>query len=120
MDQRALARRGRHPKACRSALGPPTADDLDVLAVPQPVPGRVQEPRQLQRLASPVRVHALGAHPCCVPAGGVEMSRLDERFQEFEVARIGPDGKLVRTCVQGPARAAAAQQAKPAPAKELQ
>jgi hypothetical protein len=30
------------------------------------------------------------------------MSRLDERFQEFEVVRIGPDGKLVRTCVQGP------------------
>jgi len=53
-------------------------------------------------------------------ANGTEMSRLDERFQEFEVARIGPDGKLVRTCVQGPARAAAAQQAKPAPAKELQ
>jgi len=53
-------------------------------------------------------------------ANGTEMSRLDERFQEFEVVRIGADGKLVRTCVQGPARAAVAQQAKPAPAKELQ
>jgi len=53
-------------------------------------------------------------------ANGTEMSRLDERFQEFEVVRIGPDGKLVRTCVQGPARAAMAREAKPAPAKELQ
>jgi len=55
-------------------------------------------------------------------ANGTEMARLDDRFQEFEVVRIGPDGKLVRSCVQGPARADMARQAKPAPApaKELQ
>jgi len=55
-------------------------------------------------------------------ANGTEMARLDERFQEFEVVRIGPDGKLVRSCVQGPARADMARQARPAPApaKELQ
>ena len=55
-------------------------------------------------------------------ANGTEMARLDERFQEFEVVRLGPDGKLVRTCVQGPARAALVRQSKPAPApaKELQ
>ena len=51
---------------------------------------------------------------------GAEMAQLDERFQEFEVVRIGPNGKLVRTCVQGPAAAEKAWQAKPAPAKELQ
>jgi hypothetical protein len=53
-------------------------------------------------------------------ANGTEMARLDERFQEFEVARIGADGKLVRTCVQGPARATIVRETKPAPAKELQ
>jgi len=53
-------------------------------------------------------------------ANGTEMARLDQRFQEFEVVRLGADGKLVRTCVQGPARADMARQAKPAPAKELQ
>ena len=55
-------------------------------------------------------------------ANGTEMARLDPRFQEFEVVRLGADGKLVRTCVQGPARADMARQAKPAPApaKELQ
>jgi hypothetical protein len=61
---------------------------------------------------------------CDVPivrlANGTEVARLDERFQEYEVARIGADGKLVRTCVQGPARAALVREAKPAPAKELQ
>lgn len=53
-------------------------------------------------------------------ANGAEMAQLDERFQEFEVVRIGADGKLVRSCVQGPAAAEKARQAKPQPAKELQ
>ena len=39
-------------------------------------------------------------------ANGAEIAHLDERFQEFEVARIGADGKLVRSCVQGPDAAA--------------
>jgi hypothetical protein len=53
-------------------------------------------------------------------ANGAEMAQLDERFQEFEVVRIGADGRLVRTCVQGPVAADKARQAKPQPAKELQ
>jgi hypothetical protein len=56
------------------------------------------------------------------PQGG-DVAKLDERYHEFEVAKIGVDGKLVRECVQGPAgvaafkKAAAAQ--KPAPAREV-
>ena len=53
-------------------------------------------------------------------ANGAEMAQLDERFQEFEVVRLDANGRLVRTCVQGPAAAEKARQAKPAPAKELQ
>ena len=59
-------------------------------------------------------------------ANGTEVAQLDERFHEFEVARIGADGKLVRTCVQGPDAAAKARAdlkataAAPKPAKELQ
>src|SRR5258705_1176271 len=34
-------------------------------------------------------------------ANGTEMARLDERFQEFEVAKVGANGKLIRACVQG-------------------
>lgn len=54
------------------------------------------------------------------PNGG-DMARLDERYHEYEVARIGPDGKLVRDCVHGPAGVAAFRQgtAKPAPAREV-
>jgi hypothetical protein len=52
-------------------------------------------------------------------ANGADMATLDERYHEFDVARIGADGKLVRECVQGPAAAAAAQKGpvKAAPAK---
>jgi hypothetical protein len=59
-------------------------------------------------------------------ANGTEVAQLDERFHEFEVARIGADGKLVRACVQGPDAAAKARAgikataAAPKPAKELQ
>jgi hypothetical protein len=51
---------------------------------------------------------------------GAEMARLDDRFQEYEVVRVGADGKLVRSCVQGPAAAAKVRATPPAPAKELQ
>jgi len=57
-------------------------------------------------------------------ANGAEIAHLDERFQEFEVARIGADGKLVRSCVQGPDAAAKlradAQAVAPKPAREVQ
>lgn len=53
-------------------------------------------------------------------ANGTDMATLDPRFQEFEVVRVGKDGKLVRDCVQGPRAAEKVRQAKPAPAKELQ
>ena len=59
-------------------------------------------------------------------ANGAELAQLDERFQEFEVARIGADGKLVRACVQGPAAAAKfradapAKAPAPKPAREVQ
>jgi hypothetical protein len=53
-------------------------------------------------------------------ANGTDMATLDTRFQEFEVVRVGKDGKLVRDCVQGPRAAEKVKQAKPAPAKELQ
>ena len=91
------------------------------------------------RLTSPKATDAPGAVPPVTQAGartvesdapvaeilhadGTVEAKLDERFQEFEVARIGPDGKLVRSCVQGPARAEKARKAEPqpAPAKELQ
>ena len=52
-------------------------------------------------------------------ANGTELARLDARFQEYEVVRVGADGKLVRSCVQGPAAAEKLRQAKPAPAREL-
>ena len=53
-------------------------------------------------------------------ANGTEMARLDDRFQEFEVVKVGKDGKLIRACVQGKDgvqkfRAAPA----PAPAREV-
>lgn len=55
-------------------------------------------------------------------ANGATLARLDERFQEYEVARIGPDGKLVRDCVHGPEAAARfrkdAQARAAAPAQE--
>jgi hypothetical protein len=52
-------------------------------------------------------------------ANGAEMAHLDERYHEFEVARIGPDGKLVRECVQGSTAATALRKTpvKAAPAK---
>ena len=59
-------------------------------------------------------------------ANGAEIAYLDQRFQEFEVARVGADGKLIRSCVQGPAAAAKfradakAQAAAPKPAREVQ
>jgi hypothetical protein len=58
-------------------------------------------------------------------ANGAEIAHLDERFQEYEVARIGADGKIQRACVQGPDQAAkfraeAKAAAAPKPAKELQ
>jgi hypothetical protein len=54
------------------------------------------------------------------PKGG-EMARLDDRYQEYEVAKVGPDGKLVHDCVHGPAAASAYRKeaAKPAPAREV-
>jgi hypothetical protein len=59
-------------------------------------------------------------------ANGAELAQLDGRFQEFEVARVGADGKLVRSCVQGEGAAAKfradakAKPAAPKPAREVQ
>jgi len=83
----------------------PTVDDTK----PQAAASRVAPSDDASRDVPVVRL-----------ANGAEMAQLDERFQEFEVVRIGADGKLVRTCVQGPRAAEKARQAKPVPAKELQ
>ena len=96
-----------------------------------PVTGKLVRPAATDAGGSPPQAAAAGRVAAedasrDVPverlANGTEMARLDERFQEFEVVRLGPDGKLVRACVQGPARAALTRKAKPepAPAKELQ
>lgn len=55
-------------------------------------------------------------------ANGTEMARLDDRFQEFEIVKVGKDGKLIRACVQGKdtAQKFRAAPAPAAPAKELQ
>ena len=85
--------------------GHPAVDDTQ----PAPAAARVTPTDDVSRDVPIVRL-----------ANGTEMAKLDERFQEYEVVRIGPDGKLVRSCVQGPAAAAKAMAAKPQPAKELQ
>ena len=82
----------------------PTVDDTK----PAPAAARVMPSDDATRDVPVVRL-----------ANGTEMAQLDERFHEFEVVRIGPDGKLVRTCAQGPVAAEKARQAKPSPAKEL-
>jgi hypothetical protein len=53
------------------------------------------------------------------------MVRLDERFQEYEVARVGTDGKVQLDCVHGTEdvaklRAKAAQAKPAAPKREVQ
>ena len=67
--------------------------------------------------------------PVLRQADGSEIAHLDERFHDYEVARIGPDGKLVKECVHGPegvarfrkaAQAQATAPVAPAPKKELQ
>ena len=83
----------------------PVVDDTK----PAPAASRVLPTDDVTRVVPIIRL-----------ANGAEMAQLDERFQEFEVVRIGADGKLVRTCVQGPVAADKARQAKPQPAKELQ
>lgn len=83
--------------------GRPVVDD----AHPAPAASRVQPTDDASRDVPVTRL-----------PNGADMAVLDERFHEYEVVRIGPDGKLVRSCVQGPQAAAKAAQARPA--KELQ
>jgi hypothetical protein len=52
-------------------------------------------------------------------AGGGAMVRLDERFQEYELAKVGSDGKVTRDCVHGTDGLAKARKAAPAPAREV-
>lgn len=91
----------------------PTVDDAKPGAVPAApeAAARVTPDEDASRGIAVVRL-----------ANGTEMARLDDRFQEFEVVKVGKDGKLIRACVQGKdaAQKFRATPAPAAPAKELQ
>jgi hypothetical protein len=80
----------------------PTVDDANPAAAQ--ATGRVAPDEDPSRGIAVVRL-----------ANGTEMARLDDRFQEFEVAKVGANGKLIRACVQGK-DAAQKFRAAPAPA----
>lgn len=93
-----------------------------------PATGKLGRPRAtdangVPETAAAARVAADDASrdvPVVRLANGTEAATLDERFQEYEVVRVGANGKLVRSCVQGPAAAEKARKAPVPPAKELQ
>ncbi len=124
-----------HVTRVRAAKVATTRGTFGMKAAIDPATGRLVRPtaEQVQALDAQSGIHQ--AAPDDDPARGITterlangatLARLDERFQEYEVARIGPDGKLVRDCVHGPEAAARfrkdaqTQAAAPAPKHEVQ
>jgi hypothetical protein len=68
----------------------PTVDDANPTQAPGQAAAKVTPDEDATRGIAVIRL-----------ANGTEMARLDDRFQEFEVVKVGADGKLIRACVQG-------------------
>jgi hypothetical protein len=84
-------------------------------------------PEQLRELAELRKLSAADRRAVAKPDGPLPEIRhpdghvsveLDGQFQEFTTVRLGPDGKPVFTCVQGPESAERAQAEPAAPALE--
>lgn len=124
-----------HVGRARAAMVATTRGISGMKAAVDPSTGRLVRPTAEQVQALDAQSGIRQAAPDDDPARGITMerlangatlARLDERFQEYEVARIGPDGKLVRDCVHGPEAAARfridalTKAAAPAPKHEVQ
>lgn len=116
-------------RPARAKVTPPVPGVAGMKAYIDPVTGKLTRPtvddtRPAETLAGTRVIADDTPIPIIQLANGAEMARLDDRYQEFEMARVGPDGKLVRDCVRGRDGLAkfqkdAAATAQPAPAREV-
>lgn len=113
----------------RVSARPPAPGVAGLKAYIDPVTGKLTRPtvddtRPLESLSGSRVMADDTPIPVVQLANGTEMSRLDDRYQEFAVVRVGPDGRLVRDCVRGNDAVAkfqkdAAAPARPTPAREV-
>jgi hypothetical protein len=111
----------RTARAHRPAPPPPATAGMVVGIDPETGQLGMPTPEQMQKLSESQQYQmdhsAAGLVEVHHPDGSVSID-LQGRFQEYETVRVGPDGKLIYRCVDGPENAEHALESPAPPALE--